>query len=82
VTKLFTDINCLEEMLALHRGQGWDLFWRDHFQCPTEEEYVQMVKDSKYSATTSGSWITTHKMLRDRGTIADCSAIDDGVRHH
>jgi len=34
-----------DEMLALHRGQGWDLFWRDHLQCPTEEEYVQMVKD-------------------------------------
>ncbi|KAF8554836.1 terpenoid synthase [Imleria badia] len=34
-----------DEMLALHRGQGRELLWRDHLQCPTEEEYVEMVKD-------------------------------------
>ncbi|KAG9312242.1 isoprenoid synthase domain-containing protein [Chiua virens] len=34
-----------DEMLALHRGQGRELFWRDYLQCPTEEEYIQMVKD-------------------------------------
>ncbi|KAF8132055.1 isoprenoid synthase domain-containing protein [Boletus edulis] len=34
-----------DEMLALHRGQGRDIFWRDHVQCPTEEEYIEMVKD-------------------------------------
>lgn len=32
-----------EELMELHRGQGLDLFWRDSFKCPTEEEYVAMV---------------------------------------
>lgn len=33
------------EMLNLHRGQGHDIMWRDNHQCPTEEEYCQMVVD-------------------------------------
>ncbi|KAF9025649.1 terpenoid synthase [Hymenopellis radicata] len=32
-----------EEMLSLHRGQGIELFWRDHGRCPTENEYIGMV---------------------------------------
>jgi geranylgeranyl diphosphate synthase type 3 len=35
----------LEEMLNLHHGQGFDIFWRDHQICPTEEEYKRMVLD-------------------------------------
>ena len=31
-----------EQMLELHRGQGMEIFWRDSFHCPTEEEYNQM----------------------------------------
>ncbi|KAF9237874.1 farnesyltranstransferase [Melanogaster broomeanus] len=48
-------INCLErpsfpsddveELLALHRGQGREILWRDNLRCPTEEEYIEMVKD-------------------------------------
>ncbi|KAK9383051.1 isoprenoid synthase domain-containing protein [Kockiozyma suomiensis] len=34
-----------EEMLNLHRGQGLELFWRDSLACPTEEEYIAMVKN-------------------------------------
>ncbi|OAV99088.1 hypothetical protein, variant [Puccinia triticina 1-1 BBBD Race 1] len=34
-----------EELLRLHRGQGMDLYWRDSLTCPTEEEYIQMVKN-------------------------------------
>ncbi|THU98262.1 terpenoid synthase [Dendrothele bispora CBS 962.96] len=33
------------ELLNLHRGQGLDLFWRDNLSCPTEKEYVDMVKN-------------------------------------
>ncbi|KAF5340919.1 hypothetical protein D9758_012161 [Tetrapyrgos nigripes] len=33
------------ELLALHRGQGLELIWRDSLQCPTEEEYVGMVNN-------------------------------------
>ena len=32
-----------EELRNLHRGQGMDLFWRDTLQCPSEEDYLEMV---------------------------------------
>jgi geranylgeranyl diphosphate synthase, type III len=35
----------VDEMLNLHRGQGYDIAWRDHVRCPTEDEYLQMVRD-------------------------------------
>jgi len=35
----------IEELLNLHRGQGYDIYWRDNNSCPTEEEYKQMVLD-------------------------------------
>ncbi|CCV00380.1 unnamed protein product [Malassezia sympodialis ATCC 42132] len=31
------------ELVALHRGQGIELFWRESLQCPSEAEYVDMV---------------------------------------
>ncbi|KAG9317869.1 isoprenoid synthase domain-containing protein [Chiua virens] len=34
-----------DEILASHRGQGRELICRDHLQCPTEEEYMQIVRD-------------------------------------
>jgi len=37
-TKVF-----IEELVNLHRGQGFDIFWRDNNQCPTEDQYKQMV---------------------------------------
>lgn len=36
-TKVYT-----EQLLNLHRGQGMELYWRDNFVCPSEEEYEQM----------------------------------------
>ncbi|KAK1236301.1 hypothetical protein PQX77_000462 [Marasmius sp. AFHP31] len=33
------------ELLALHRGQGLEILWRDSLQCPTEEEYIEMVNN-------------------------------------
>jgi geranylgeranyl diphosphate synthase type 3 len=35
----------ITEMLNLHRGQGYDITWRDHANCPTEKEYCNMVLD-------------------------------------
>lgn len=35
----------VSEMLNLHRGQGYDIQWRDTVHCPTEEEYCGMVID-------------------------------------
>ena len=31
-----------EQMLELHRGQGMEIYWRDNFRCPTEDEYKEM----------------------------------------
>lgn len=36
-----------EELLNLHRGQGMELFWRDTLTCPTEDEFLEMVDNSK-----------------------------------
>ena len=33
------------EMLNLHRGQGHDILWREDGRCPTEEQYLNMVRD-------------------------------------
>lgn len=35
----------IEEMLNLHRGQGYDIYWRDSNVCPDENKYKQMVID-------------------------------------
>eukprot|EP00002_Diphylleia_rotans_P019225 TRINITY_DN3721_c0_g1_i4.p1 TRINITY_DN3721_c0_g1~~TRINITY_DN3721_c0_g1_i4.p1 ORF type:complete len:223 (-),score=43.26 TRINITY_DN3721_c0_g1_i4:749-1417(-) len=32
-----------EELIHLHRGQGFDIYWRDNCICPSEEEYRNMV---------------------------------------
>lgn len=36
-----------EQLLELHRGQGMEIYWRDNFSCPSEEEYKTMVIRSK-----------------------------------
>lgn len=33
-----------EQLLELHRGQGMDIYWRDSFSCPSEQEYLNMIK--------------------------------------
>uniref|UniRef100_A0A6P7F2D9 Geranylgeranyl pyrophosphate synthase n=1 Tax=Diabrotica virgifera virgifera TaxID=50390 RepID=A0A6P7F2D9_DIAVI len=45
-----TDLNhpeaisiAIEQILELYRGQGMEIYWRDNFTCPTEDEYRQMV---------------------------------------
>jgi geranylgeranyl diphosphate synthase type 3 len=32
-----------EEMLHLHRGQGMEIYWRDNAQCPSLDEYLEMI---------------------------------------
>ena len=36
----------LTEMIRLHHGQGFEIYWRDSNICPTEDEYMRMVQDS------------------------------------
>ena len=43
------------EMLRLHRGQGLDIFWRDHLQCPTVDEYLEMVQNSECKMSIIGT---------------------------
>ncbi|XP_075161137.1 geranylgeranyl pyrophosphate synthase quemao isoform X2 [Haematobia irritans] len=31
-----------EQLLELHRGQGMEIYWRDSFTCPSEQEYKLM----------------------------------------
>lgn len=33
------------ELLELHRGQGFDILWRERVSCPSEEEYLDMVRN-------------------------------------
>lgn len=32
-----------QQLLELHRGQGMEIYWRDNFLCPSEEEYKLMI---------------------------------------
>ncbi|KAJ4470906.1 terpenoid synthase [Lentinula aciculospora] len=38
-----------EELLNAHRGQGMDILWRDQVTCPTEDEYIDMIKNKTAS---------------------------------
>lgn len=42
-----------EQLLELHRGQGMEIYWRDSFICPSEEEYNQMTMKSNYFKSNS-----------------------------
>ena len=35
----------IAELLQLHRGQGLDILWRERVACPSEEEYIDMVRN-------------------------------------
>jgi len=35
----------IEELIHLHKGQGFDIYWRDNNHCPTEEQYKTMVSE-------------------------------------
>ena len=53
----------IKELISLHRGQvveeaenhdkGKDIYWRDTLQCPTLEEYRQMISESGSRAVDS-----------------------------
>ena len=42
-----------EQLLELCRGQGMEIYWRDNYICPSEEEYKEMTKRSKTSHSVS-----------------------------
>lgn len=53
----------VEELLNLHRGQGLELIWRDSLQCPTEEEYIDVVDNSKSILNTFSSCLSLNALL-------------------
>ena len=51
----------IEELLELHRGQGMDIYWRDSYTCPTEDEYKEMVQRSKCVLPLNGIICRQHR---------------------
>jgi geranylgeranyl diphosphate synthase type 3 len=51
-------------MLNLHRGQGMDIYWRDHGTCPTEDEYLDMIDNSLCSLLCAQFKSETGGLLR------------------
>lgn len=33
----------IEEVENLHKGQAYDLFWKDQVECPSVDEYYMMI---------------------------------------
>lgn len=61
------------EMLALHRGQGMDLFWRDTLTCPTEDDYLEMVSNK-----TGGLFRLALKLMQAESDVdVDCMPFVD-----
>lgn len=54
-----------EELLALHRGQGLDIYWRDNMKCPTEQEYSDMVVASMFLMRSAFVSDTLTRHIRD-----------------
>jgi len=44
----FNVFELVEEMEKLYVGQGYDLYWSFHNECPTFEDYISMVDYSKF----------------------------------
>lgn len=62
-----------QEMLALHRGQGMDLFWRESLTCPTEADYLEMVSNK-----TGGLFRIAVRLMQSESDMGvDCMPLID-----
>ena len=62
-----------QEMLALHRGQGMDLFWRDTLSCPTEGDYLEMISNK-----TGGLFRLAARLMQSESDMdVDCIPLID-----
>ncbi|KAJ1972464.1 hypothetical protein H4R35_004662 [Dimargaris xerosporica] len=34
-----------EELIRLHQGQGMEIYWRDNLVCPTQDQYLAMIRN-------------------------------------
>ena len=60
-----------ESMLELHRGQGMEIYWRDTFMCPTEDEYRDMTVRK-----TGGLFNLAVQLMELFSNVADCPTYD------
>ena len=58
-----------EQLLELHRGQGKDIYWRDSYICPTEEEYMEMVRQSELSINKQKHIISVSNLFNFLPTV-------------
>lgn len=65
------------ELMSLHRGQGMDILWRDTLRCPTEEEYVDMVRASRLSSLCQVPFVKN--FARNGWSPQDCRQTYDGM---
>ncbi|KAJ6259098.1 hypothetical protein Dda_5995 [Drechslerella dactyloides] len=59
----FAHAPLLDELRNLHIGQGFDLHWTFRTQCPSEQEYIEMV-DGK----TGGLFRMACRLMKDQAT--------------
>lgn len=60
----------VDELLNLHRGQGWDILWRDSNIVPDEAQYRQMVIDS---TSFRRAWRQSNSCALAVQRLVDCS---------
>lgn len=59
----------IAELMSLHRGQGMDILWRDTLRCPSEDEYVDMVKASKLTSLSQKPILTSRYFPETGGLL-------------
>ena len=68
--------------MSLHRGQGMDILWRDTLRCPSEDEYVDMVKASWLTLFLKEPKFWLVPFSRDRWSSEDCRQAHDGMFYY
>ncbi|KAF0769180.1 geranylgeranyl pyrophosphate synthase [Aphis craccivora] len=54
-----------EQVLELHRGQGMEIYWRDNYTCPTEDEYKKMtIRISWAPIKTGGLFMLAIRLMQ------------------
>lgn len=64
----------IDEMINLHRGQGMDLYLRENFICPSEEEYIQMANNK-----TGGLFRVALKLMIGQSTRLRSATDGDAI---
>uniref|UniRef100_A0A0W0F0V0 (2E,6E)-farnesyl diphosphate synthase n=1 Tax=Moniliophthora roreri TaxID=221103 RepID=A0A0W0F0V0_MONRR len=71
------DLNAIvtEELISLHRGQGLEILWRDSLQCPSEEDYVEMVNNSTFPPIPACNITSTHTHTLSPSLLAETGGL-------